>query len=439
MSSLEKNIYDLPSALRPLRIAGGVAAGFALVFGAWSTLVPIASGVSATGSIAPVSHRQIVQHLEGGVIAEIKVRDGDLVEAGDILIELTGDQADAAYNSFVLRGDALKMRLARLSAEQAGYALTRSALAMSSTGSFGNDQQQLADAELELFASRKASHQSTLDVLKTQIEQLQEEIAGHEAGIRSASAQASLLADEIGDVQLLLSKGLARRPRLLALQRSHEQLKGEMAGARTQIARAGQAIAETKAKLISLDQGRLEAIAQEIADVRSELAIVAERKTAAQTVLGRTRVTAPMKGVVMASRFHAIGGVVQPGQTLLEIVPSGEDLVVDVRISPMDRDELQPGMAARLRMLALSQRNSTLIEGKLSFIGADAQRDPVTGEVYYAGRIDVSPTVRAELPSLAPFTAGMPIEALLVTGERTFLSYLITPLFSGMNRAFRES
>ena len=439
MNNSQKNVDSLPDAMRPLKTAGVVVGGFALVFGAWSTLVPIASGVSAAGSVAPVSHRQIVQHLEGGVIAEIRVRDGDRVDAGDTLVELAGDQADASYNSFVLRGEALDMRLARLLAEQSGKSIDRAALAKFSNHAFGKEQQELTDAELDLFMSRKASHQSTHNVLLTQIKQLNEEIAGHEASIKSANAQASLLEDEIGDVQALLSKGLARRPRLLSLQRSHEQLKGAVASARTRIARAGQAIAETKAKLISLDQGRLESIAQEISEVRGELAIIAEREAAARTVLGRTRVTAPMTGIVMASRFHAVGGVVQPGQTLLEIVPSDEDLVVDVRISPMDRDELEPGMAARLRMLALSQRNTTPIEGKLNFIGADAQRDPMTGQIYYAGRIEVSAAALAQLPATASFTAGMPVEALLITGERTFLSYLMSPLLNGMNRAFRES
>lgn len=439
MSISQKQYEGLPDAMRPLRTAGFIAGGFALVFGAWSTLVPIASGVSAAGRVAPLSHRQIVQHLEGGVIADIKVQNGDLVEAGDTLVELTGDQADAAYNSFVLRGEALKMRLARLMAEQSGNSLDEAMRTKFSIYDSGREQQKLAEAEFDLFASRMASHQSTRDVLETQIKQLHEEIAGHEAVIQSTKAQAALIADEMGDVQTLLSKGLARRPRLLALQRSQEKLKGSVANARTQIARAGQVIAETNAKLISLDQGRLEAIASEIADVRGELAIIAEREAAARTVLGRTRVTAPMKGVVMASRFHAVGGVVQPGQTLLEIVPSEEDLVVDIRISPMDRDELERGMVARLRLLALSQRNSIPIDGKLSFIGADAQRDPVTGQIYYAGRIEVSPATLAELPAALPFTAGMPIEALLITGERTFLSYLMTPLLNGMNRAFRES
>jgi HlyD family secretion protein/epimerase transport system membrane fusion protein len=248
-----------------------------------------------------------------------------------------------------------------------------------------------------------------------------------------------LIDEEISMKKKLVDKGMIPRPELLELQRMSASIQGDIAENTASIARAKQSIGETELQIVNEDSKRMDDIAKEMSDTRSELGSVVERLSAQRDVLDRTVITAPVAGIIVQKRFHTTGGVVGPGQPILDIVPENTQVLIEARVKPVDIDEVAAGQEARIHFLAFVQRRIPQIKGVVRWVSADSLVDENSGVSYYEARVEVPPEELAKLGEGIKITPGMPAEVLIVTGERTFLEYLVEPIFNSLRRSFRES
>jgi HlyD family secretion protein/epimerase transport system membrane fusion protein len=437
----KQKAIDRPMLRRSLR--GPVLIGTLVVLlffaglGGWAATAPLASAAIASGVISPDGNRRTVQHLEGGIIRDILVREGDRVEAGDPLIVLSDAQPQASHQLLMSQYRMLAATRARLRAEQLG----RPAVAFPDWLQAERDDpdvRTLLATQAELFQTRRQTLSGRVDILRQRIAQLSEEITGLEAEIASQDTQLGLIDEEIGDVSGLVAQGLERRPRLLGLQRQRAEIEGALAQNRAAIARAEQSIGEAEIQILSLRAQRADEVAAEINDVQTELLTLEERIAASEDVLQRLAVIAPVGGTVMGMRFHSTGGVVGPGEPILDIVPLGEDLLVDARVSPLDIDVVHPGLTAQVHLSAYPQRNLPRIEGTVRQVSADSFEDEATGQNYYLARVEVDRERLATLDRDIELLPGMPAEVMIYTGERTVLDYLADPVIRTVRRSMRE-
>ena len=424
---------------RPVRAGVLVIVLFFGGIGWWAASAPLAGAAIAPGVISPDGSRRVVQHLEGGIIREILVSDGSRVRAGDPLIVLEDVQARAGFDALEARFHTLAATQARLLAEQSAAASVSFPAWLIEATSNDPTALEAMVAQRALFDTRAKALEDRKHILRRRMEQLREEIAGLEAQIVADSRQIALIDEEIQDVEQLYRKGLERKSRLLALQRARTDIHGNRAERRARIARAQQAIGETELQIIAQDTAQLEAVNEEASQIQVELAEVEQRLAASRDVLQRTLISAPVDGTVVALRFRTPGGVVRPGEPVLEIVPDNEELLIDARLSPMDIDVVRAGLPARVVLQAFQQRHMPQIEGRVRQVSPDAIADAQTGQRFFAVRVEID---RDRLAALAPaleLTPGMPAEVYITTGEHTALDYLLGPLYDSLRRTWRET
>ena len=432
---------DTPSAL----LRGPVLVGYLVValffggLGTWAALAPIAGATIATGVVSPEGSRKTIQHLEGGIITEILVNDGDTVQAGDRLVSLQETKARAAFQ--VLRGKRrlLAAKLARLLAEQAGEDEIRFPDWLLAPDTEGDTElSEVLDAQRDLFAARNELHKGRKAIGGKRIDELGEELTGLASQIASQREQIDLLDEEIRAKRSLVKRGLMARPEFLTLKRLKAEVEGEMAEKVAAVARTRQNIGETELQIVNEDAVRLDKIVSELAETRSELASVEEQLHAQRDILTRTAIVAPVSGIVMQKRFHTTGGVVGPGQPILDIVPQDIELLIDAQVRPVDIDEIAPGQTARVHFLSYSERNLPQIVGTVRSVSADSLLDEVSGTSYYLAKVEVPPDELAKLGDGVSITPGMPTEVMIMSGERTLVQYLVQPLMDSLRRTFRE-
>lgn len=425
--------------LRPVVVAGSIVVGaFFVGFGGWATLAPLASAAIAPGIVSPDGSRKTVQHLEGGIIRDIRVKNDEMVKSGDVLLVLEDTQARAAFDLLQTQSDALAATYARLTAEQIGAEAVNFPDDLLARAAAQPDIADLVEGQRQVFTVRKQSLGERKAILGQQIRQLGAEIKGLRDQIEARDREVALIKDEIVQVSELLRRGYERKPRLLALQRREAQIEGERAEHLGDIARAQQTIDQAKLEIVNLETARQDEVAAEITRVRTELLAMQERLLASRDVLRRTEVTAPVDGRVVELRFKTAGGVVGPGEPILDIVPIRDELLVDARVSPLDIDVVRAGLEARVHLLAYRQRSLPQIGGIVRQVSADSIVDQATGQRYFLARVEVDPAGLATLPEGVPLSAGMPAEVLIKTGERTLLNYLVEPLLDSVRRSFRE-
>ena len=407
--------------------------------GTWAATADIASAVIAMGVVSPEGSRKTIQHLEGGIIAEILVKGGDTVSMGEPLVVLQETQARASFE--VLRGRRwlLESNIGRMRAEQSDIEALEFPQWMQDEAAGDAELKEILTAQQNLFTSRRELYAGRKTIGAKRIAQLEEEIAGLEAQIRSQRRQLRLIAEERVAKKQMLDQGLFPRPEYLALLRLEAEIQGDMAQNGASIARARQSIGETEMQIVNIDSERLDKISSELSETRSELDSIEQQLAARLDTLTRTTITAPVSGVVVKLRFHTTGGVVRPGDPILDIVPSDTDLLIDARVSPIDVDEVVQHQEARVVFSAFSNRNLPQIIGKIQSLSADSLVDEATGESYYLARVEVSEAELAKLGEGVSITPGMPAEVYIVTGERTMLQYLFKPLTDTLRRSFRES
>ena len=427
---------ETPNVRLPVAIGFATIAVFFGVFGAWAALSPLDSAAIAPGVVSVDTNRKTIQHFEGGIVGEIKVRDGDKVVAGQVLIRLDDTRARATLELLRGRQVAASALEARLIAERDGKRkiafpgwLVKARENPKSRETIGG--------QVNIFEARRNALVGQTSILNQGIAQYSEEINGLRGQIGSEDRQYELITDELKGLRDLFEKGFAKKPRILALEREAARINGSRSQNLARIARAEQSIAEARLRINELRTEMINQAVAELRDVQSELFELAERVKAAEDVLRRTEIRAPLDGTVVDLQVHTPGGVIAPGERLLDIVPSGERLVVEARVDPGDIDVVHPGLRARVRFTAFNQRSVVAIDGTVTSVSADSLVDERSGVSYYLARVELAEDFAKQRGDVTLYP-GMPAEVMIVTGARTALDYFMRPIARSLNRAFRE-
>ncbi len=428
------NLRDLTRA--PLRAGYIVAIG--LVFGlvTWSFSARLEGAAIAPGVVSPEGYRKTVQHLEGGIIRSIHVREGDKVTKGQVLLTLDDVQARARLDELVKRYTHLLARVARLEAELDG-----SEILVVPISENVSDEAELIRAisdQQELLTRRITTQKGRDNILRKRIKQLDEENLGLKRTIVGLDEKTHLIEEEIQGVTSLLGKGLERKYRLLALKRAAADITIERATSKAQIARNNQKIGETELQLLAMVQQEIEDSTMELSEMKRTLAELESEIRWHSDVVDRTEIRSPIEGKVMNVRVTTLSGVVRNGEPILDIVPSKVPLIIDARVNPIDIDVVSIGMPARIHLTAYQQRNMPQIFGLMRSISADRIVDENTGHPYYLAKVEVLPAELADLQDVE-LVSGMPVEVMLQTGEASVADYVIGPLLSSIRRSFREN
>jgi HlyD family secretion protein len=408
-----------------------------LGLGTWSTLAPLESAAIAVGTVESESSRKTIQHLEGGIVREILVADGDVVHAGQTLISLEDTKARAEAESLQGQLWDATAREARLQAEQRGEERMSFPAKLEAAQKASPSLAAVLAGQQSIFETRRQVFRSQVAVNRDRRAQVEKEIEGLMAQQGAASKRIEIVGEEADTVSMLVSKGLERRPRLLSLQREKADIEGRRGEIVAQISRAEQVINESQATLIKLEDDRQSEIAQSLREVQSQIFQIRERLQAADDQLLRTAVKAPEDGVVTDLRIHTPGGVVGAGAPLLDIVPRQDRLVVTARVRPEDIDVVRPGLSADVNLLPYNQRRVPRLKGIVTRVSADRLLDKRTDQPYYATKIRVEDPRVAEIDGIR-IIPGMPAQVFIKTGRGTVALYALKPLLDSFNNAFHE-
>ncbi len=419
-------------------LAAGLALGLVLVGGAggWAATTELAGAVVASGSFVVDSYVKKVQHPKGGVVGEILVQEGAQVRAGDVVMRLDATQTRASLAIVTKRLDELTARLARLEAERDDL----DAIDFPDQLLARRDNPDVASAirsETRLFEFRREARAGKKAQLGERIAQYEHEIEGLKAQEIAYADGLRVLQSEIVSQETLQERGVVSVQRLNSLRTQAATFGGERGEKIAYQAQAQGRITETRLQILQIEQDLKTEVGQELREIQGQIGEFIERKTAAEDELKRIDIVAPQSGTVHQLAVHTVGGVVSPGEPIMLIVPKGEDLALDVRIQPKDIDQVQPGQKAVLRLSAFSQRTTPELNGDVSRVAADLSTDEKSGLTYYLVRLSISHEEMQKLGGLT-LVPGMPAEAMIKTGDRTALSYLVKPISDQINRAFRE-
>lgn len=438
--------------------------------GGWAATMPLSSAVIGSGRVVVESSPKSVQHPTGGVIGVIKVRDGDRVAAGDLLVQLDPTQARANLAIVSHNLDELVARRARLEAEADGReaplfpaGLLARAAAEQDAGppdpaadpaadpapdpavdpALDPDMparalSQVISGERRLFALRRAAHAGKKAQLGEQIAQLEHQTRGLATQLEANATEITLIARELEAMQSLAEKKLVTLERVISRERDAARLKGEQGRLTATIAQSRTKASELQLALIQLDQDLHSEAAGELRDLAAKIAELRERKVAAADQAARIDIRAPQGGIVHQLAVHTEGGVVAPGDTLMLIVPDQDVLKVEARIAPQDVDEIQAGAKVRVRFPAFSSSTAPDLDGMLVTLSPDVTTDQRTGATHYIARIGLDEAGLAHLPAPFRLVPGMPAEVFIDTGTQTALAYLMKPVRDHLQRAWRE-
>jgi HlyD family secretion protein len=419
-------------------LLGGVVIALVLTvgLGGWATTTELSGAVIAPGSIVVDSNVKKVQHLTGGIVGELLVRDGQHVRGGQVVLRL--DETITRTNlAIVTKGlDEMTAREARLASERdqvEEIAFPTALLARSNEP----DVAAAIQSERKLFELRRSARLGQKSQLRERIAQLEEEVRGYTALQAAKAEELELIERELESVRGLWNKNLVQLNRLISLEREAARLKGERAQSISASAQSRGKISETELQIIQIDQDLSSDVAKELREVEGKIGEFSERKVAAEDQLKHIDLRAPQDGVVHQLTVHTVGGVVTAGDPVMLIVPEADALSVEAKVSPQDIDQLHLGQPAGLRFSAFNQRTTPEINGAISHISADVSTDQHSGQGFYTIRIAIPSDQIARLGNVK-LVPGMPVEAFMKTYDRTVLSYFVKPLQDQVLRAFRE-
>jgi len=405
------------------------------VFGVWSYLAPIDGAALASGYVAVKSHKKTVQHLDGGIVSQLLAKDGDVVNAGDVLLTLDGTEARALME--MMRGQSITLSalVARLEAERDHNAQ----IVFPETLRDVNDPRiaEARQSENQIFRARKNAYEGQISVFKQKIGQLSSQINGLKGQRKSKQVLIDSYDEEARDLKELLAEGFADKQRLRDTERSHAFNTGESASLASQIAAGEIQIGETRLEILQLEKKFQEEVVSKLSEAQSQLYDVNQRLSAAADKVTRIEIKAPVAGRVMGLSVHTLGGVILPGHAILDIVPQKEELIIDAQVSPLDIDRVSVGLIAEVRFSAFKQALTPVTEGKVINLSADRLMDEKTGFAYYQAKVELTPESLQKLGHLE-LVPGMPVEVMINTGERTIFEYLMQPVTNAFARAFRE-
>ncbi|RPI46837.1 MAG: HlyD family type I secretion periplasmic adaptor subunit [Betaproteobacteria bacterium] len=409
-------------------------------FGTWAVLAPLSSAAHAPGVIAVESYRKTVQHLEGGIVKTIAVRDGKSVKKDDVLITLEETQPRAQLE--VLRGQYFiaLAREARLVAQRDGLAQV----------SYPNElianqgDTRVLEAmrvQTQTFRVRKTAHEGEMSLYQQQIGQLQAKAEGLRAQRASRERLVSSYRAELDDFQALLEEGYAEKQKVREFERNLANTEGQLGEFNSNLAAVDLQVNETKLKILQLQKDLQREVAKELSEVQSQLFELREKMQSVQDTVTRTVVRAPQAGTVLDLQVHTLGAVIRPGAKLLDIVPQGERLIVEAKVSPIDIDRVHVGQRAEIRFSAFKMRDTPRVEGTLVALSADRLVDEADQHKlpYYLARVEITAKGLEDLSrQKLDLVAGMPAEVLINTGERTLFHYLVDPIKNTVARSFIE-
>ncbi|MGG7578161.1 HlyD family type I secretion periplasmic adaptor subunit [Rhizobium sp. Nf11,1] len=425
----------------PLRLTGLTFTGFAIMFlffgmaGGWATLAPLDSAAVAPGLVKVAGDRKLIQHLEGGIIAGLTAANGDIVKAGKVLLQLDDTQARARLDLVQNRIATREALAARLRAERDGKAEIEFDPAL-----LANPTKSARDAvaaQRDVFSAKHHNLKDEREILSQRRRQTEEEITGLQELIVTEDKQIEVFEGETRDLESLVKRGLVTRERWLLLRRQQREVEGERATNVAAIARAKSAMAEIDMQIVNLNTLQLNQAVEELSKVEAEMFDLRQEERSAKDVLARTNVVAPVDGIIMDLKVHTTGGVVKPGETLMTIVPMGQQLVIEAMVRPEDVETIAPGQPARVSFPAFARYNLPPLDGVVEIVSADRMVEERSGAPYFAATvvIDQSELAKLEGRKLLP---GMSSETMIRTGARTVLSYLAEPITQNFRRAMRE-
>jgi HlyD family type I secretion membrane fusion protein len=418
-------------------------------FGVWAGVAPLNSAVLASGTFVATGQNKLVQHFEGGIIREIAVKDGDVVEANEVLVRMDDTAANVKLRRLVIKKYRLLAMKARLEAEMSSSEAIETPAAFSETARDPEIEAILERQRAELQA-RRASLATEESVLRKQIAGLEESIRGYQAQVQSTKDRIAMFVEELKDKDSLLGQQLIRKSDVLALRRSEASLGGELGEYLGRIADSKERIAQANERVAQLHSTALRDAIKELRETETDLDDVEEQIRAAQDVVNRVDVRSPVRGIVVKRNFHTPGGVVSPGAVILELLPIGEERIIEAHVNPKDISHVSVGQQALVRLSALNQRITPMVGASVIYVSADALAEQV--QVKSETRLDSDPrrefyVVRVRMdqddilrrvPEFIP-TPGMPADVYIKTGERTFFEYIMKPVFDSFSRAFRET
>ena len=405
--------------------------------GGWAATANLQGAVIASGQLQVENRRQVVQHPDGGVVGEIRVREGDLVAAGDVLIRLDGTKERSELAVLESQLYELMARRGRLAAEQADREAVAFDPELVEAAAADAEVRSLLEGQRALFEARRGTLANEIDVLRERQEQIREQIAGTEAEIASLARQRELIGQELESQRELLKKGLAQVSRVLALEREAARLDGERGRLVSQAARLKGQISEIEIEMLRLRATRREEALSELRDIGYRELELKERRIALRERLSRLDVRAPVGGVVLDMTVHALKAVVRPAEPILHIVPTDSALVIDAEVNPTEIDAVHPGQEAVLRFSAFNARTTPVLFGTVARVSPDAFVDEQTQRSYYRAEVMLKEGEVAKLEG-QELVAGMPVEVFIQTGERTPIEYLVKPITDYFSRAMRE-
>ena len=435
-----RSLGGLQGARRSIRLH--LVAGLAVVavlaggLGGWASTQQISGALIAPGQIVVESNVKKVQHPTGGVVGELRARDGDVVKNGDIVVRIDDTVTKANLAIVTKNLDAALARAARLEAEQRGLDKISFPPQLADRAADPEVAAVIA-SESKLFDVRVTGRAGQKAQLSERIRQLKEEIEGLSAQERAKEQEIALVQQELSGVRDLYEKRLVQISRLTTLERDAARLNGERAQYIAARAQAKGKITETELQIIQVDRDVVSEVSKDLRETSDKIGELIERKVTAEDQLRRIDIRAPQDGIVEQSTVHTVGGVITAGDAIMLIVPQTDDLQVEAKVNPQDIDKLQVGQKTLLRLSAFNQRTTPELNGFVSRVSPDVTTEQRTGQSYYTIRVSMPPQEIARLGDVK-LIPGMPVEAFVQTGERTLISYLMKPLSDQLMRTFRE-
>lgn len=409
---------------------------FFVGFMGWAALAPLDSAVMAPGVIVVESHRKTIQHLEGGIVRDVLVQDGQSVKAGQLLVRLDETQAQSTLQMLMSERDALEAQEARLVAERDGSPAINFPPDLVA---HQNDPAVAAaiHGEESAFETRKATLAKQIDILTQRNKENQSIIAGLQNEQTAVDQQTALIARETESVQTLYDKGLSTLPRLLALKRQAADLSGQHGQLVEKIAQTQLSSGENELQIINLKNQQLADVVKDLRDVQTKRFDLLDRIQAARDILSRLMVRAPVSGKVVGLTVHTNGAVLHPGDTIMEIVPQKDELEVEAHVRPEDVENVHVGQTAKLNLSSYETRRLPILDGTVINVSADRLTDQRTGQAYFNVSVTVDRNKLKDYPD-AKLIPGLPVEVAFNTGSRTALEYLVEPISDVMRKGMRE-
>lgn len=438
--------WDLPQTMRRWTAIGFWFTGFTVLgFVIWANAAQISGAVIANGVFVTTGTNKTIQHLEGGVIRKIMVKEGDIVSPGQPLILLDDTIPKAELRRDTLRYDRLAAMQARLLAEvqeKDSFQIPPDVMAQA------NDKEVAAilNDQRITFAAQRNALNNELSVLSDGVSALNQKIEGAQAQTAAMQREKGLFGKELAAKETLAANGLVRRPELLALQRASAAADGEIGRLSGEVGEAREEIVRIHEQIVSGRSSAVRSAAEELHRVQADLNDAREQKRAAQDVVSRVNIVSPVRGVVVKLRYHTVGGVIEAGKGILDIVPLDENLIIEGHIRPQDIENVKLGQVATVRLTALNQRSTPMVTGTVIYVSADTLPNETPQsfrpEDEYLVRVRLDPssfkTAGKFMPATFTPVPGMPAEIYIKTRERTFFEYIFRPIKDSMSRAFRE-